>query len=170
MKQICLLIALACLAISPTVAEDSSKVFKLEARFITGYKSLCDVEPKLSPESVTLHPGAGYSFGPGCADFDNKAVFPLLIKVKNTAVERTSKFTIPLLSDITIRTRKGFEPAVAIYVPWGSPRGFATATKGVLEVDLAPNSTIELLYLVPKPLAKPTINIKNYGSLNLSGR
>ncbi len=144
--------------------------FVLDARALTGYKSLCGLEPELSPQTVIINPGAGYSFDAGCEDFDNKPLVPVTIKVKNTSTQKTSRFTIPLLSEVTVNTDKGPQPAAALYFPWSSPVGFATGIKGIIEVDVAPGATIELLYLLPKTTGRTKIQIKDHNPLNLNLR
>lgn len=142
--------------------------FVLDARALTGYKSLCDLEPELSPKTAIINPGAGFSFNAGCKNFDNKPLVPVTIRVKNTSTQTTNRFTIPLLSEVTVNTDKGPQPAAALYITWSFPRGFATGTEGIIEVDVAPGATIELLYLLPKTTGKAKIQIKNYGPLNLN--
>ena len=144
--------------------------FVLEARALTGYKSLCDLEPELSPKTAIINPGAGFSFDAGCRNFDDKPLVPVTIKVKNTNTQETKRFTIPLLSEVTVNTDKGPQPATALYITWNFPRGFATGTKGIIEVDVAPGATIELLYLLPKATGKIKIQIKDHNPLNLSIR
>jgi hypothetical protein len=165
--SLCALVNLACAQKrqSRTKAEppQTSGPFVLDTQVPTGYKSLCDLKPKASPQTATFGPEAGYSVRPGCTDFDSKPFVPLIVRVRNQSPEKT-KFKLPLLSEVTVNTDSGPQPAAAFYVPWGFPSGFATAMEGSIEVEVGSRETVELLYLLPKPAARTKIQIKGYGS------
>ena len=167
-----ILVALLLLIVMPAVIRASQNnpgsVVVLEGHLLTGYKSLCDLEPKRSPETTTVHPGAGWSFSGGCGDLDKQRLLPLTITFRNNDGAKSTRFSVPLLSEVTVRTEQGSEPAAALYIPWGSPRGFSTAVHGNLEIELGSGADIELLYLLPSSTGKPTISVKGYSTLKLA--
>jgi hypothetical protein len=140
--------------------------FAVEARWISGYKSLCEVEPKRSPKSATVPPRGGRTIA-GCSDLNKHAVAPLSVTVTNTDSATSRQFTIPLLSEIAISTGGGSATATAFYVPWGARPGFATDLQGHLIIDLAPHASVELIYLLPKGGADATVVLKDYGVVRL---
>jgi hypothetical protein len=140
--------------------------FAVEARWISGYKSLCEVEPKRSPKAATIPPGGGWTIA-GCSDLNKRPVAPLSMTVTNTDSATSRQFTIPLLSEIAIRTGGASATAVAFYVPWGSRTGFATDLQGHLVIDVAPQASVELIYLLPKGGADATVVLKDYGAVTL---
>lgn len=135
--------------------------FVLDVQVPTGYKSLCDLKPQLTPKSANVGPGASWSISSGCADFDSKPFVPLIVRVKNQSPEKT-KFKLPLLSEVTVNTDTGPQPASAFYVPWGSAKGFASTVEGDIEVDVSSEETIELLYLLPKTTGKMVIHVRDF--------
>ncbi len=146
-----------------TEQSQQSGPFIVDIRIPTGYKSLCDLKPELTPKSANLGPDASYSVHPGCGDFDGKPFVPLIVRVRNQSSEKT-KFKLPLLSEVTVSTDSGPQSAAAFYVPWGFPAGFATAMQGSIEVEVGSHETVDLLYLLPKPTTGTKIQIKGYGS------
>lgn len=144
--------------------------FALEGRITSGYNSLCQVEPRRPSNTVTIRPGAGYELNAGCKDLDRQSLVPLEMTVSNRSTTDTANFRIPLLSEVTIRVGERSEAALAFYVPWGTPRGFATALKGVLEVAVPPLTTIDLLYLLPKTAEQAIVHVEGHGVLKLMGQ
>jgi hypothetical protein len=96
-----------------------------------------------------------------------QSVVPLSITITNTDGAESRQFTIPLLSEITIRTGGTSATATAFYVPWGSRPGFATDLKGALVIDVGARASVELvyLYLLPKRGGDATVILKDYGAV-----
>jgi len=84
----------------------------------------------------------------GCADFDSKPVVPLIIRVRNQSPEKAN-FKLPLLSEITVNSDIGPQPAAAFYFRWGPGTGFMPAMQGRIEVEVAQLAPLPPIILPP---------------------
>jgi hypothetical protein len=147
-------------------AESKDERLSLAAHVVTGYTSLCDVEPQQQPKSATIDPGAGYSFSMGCRDFNQRSLVPIEIVVTNLG-SQPAKFRVPLLSEVSFQLAQRPTSAVAFYVPWGSRTGFATEVTGVIEVVVDPGQSVGFVYLLPKPAEQAVLRVQNYPAISL---
>ncbi|MEX2269992.1 MAG: hypothetical protein WD690_00885 [Vicinamibacterales bacterium] len=138
----------------------------LEGRRPTGYTSLCELQPRFKA-ALSLGAGTGWTLAHGCSDFDAKKLVPLLVTFKNPDPSTRTEFTIPRLPDITQRYAGATEPAAALYMPWASPRGFATDVRGEIVVILAPGADVELLYLLPPAKGPVSVSVRGHGVLRM---
>lgn len=168
-SRLCPLVVALVLWLAPVAGEAQAPpgAFRLEGRWLSGFGSVCDIQPQRSPESVSIPPGAGWDMSATCADLDARSLRPFTISVTNTDASGMQRIRMPLPAEVAVQGGAASGSAYAVFIPWSYPQGFATAANGDFQIEVAPNQTIELLYLMPPVEGSPAVTAGAHGAVQL---
>jgi hypothetical protein len=149
-------------------SEAKSRLFFVEGRIIKGYKSFGRLNINLSsPQKDMLQ---FHDFKCPVVDInkmDSGHPIPLIIKVTNKDKEKAHWFNVPSPSEVIVKTDSSSKSAEALYMPWWGKKNIGSSFHGTISVEVPSDSSVELLYFLPKIRGAIKVSIKGYGRLIL---